>query len=57
MHGLVSILCQFCHLTARGGVHACVLSVADVSCIDGLGKEAVAPDNMAVCCSYAWGSN
>ena len=28
---------------------ACVVSVADVSCIDGLGKEAVAPDNTAVC--------
>lgn len=36
---------------------ACVVSVADVSCIDGLGKEAVAPDNTAVCFSYARGSN
>lgn len=30
-------------------MHVCVVSVADVGCIDGLVKEAVAPDNTAVC--------
>ncbi|MDD7597249.1 MAG: hypothetical protein SPJ90_08525 [Prevotella sp.] len=56
MHGLVSILCLFCQLTESGGVHVCVVCVADVGCFDGLGKDVATFDDVADCRSYMLGA-